>query len=94
MTACVATFILSFGMPKMTHSHYNLWNVRGSGGHMTYVLDKYRSFTCASLLHFLILFPSFITFSDSLSSLQAYDGNICDHSYIQDILKLLMIVVQ
>ena len=54
LTACAATFILNFEMPKMTHSHYNLWNVKGSGGHMTYVLDKFREFTCASLLHFLI----------------------------------------
>ena len=54
LTECAASFILSIGMSKMTHSHYSLWNVRGSGGHMTYVVDKFREFTCASLLHFLI----------------------------------------
>ena len=30
----------------------------------------------------------FIIFTDSLSSLQALDGNNCDHPFIQDILKL------
>ena len=30
----------------------------------------------------------FIIFCDSLSSLQALDGNNCDHPFIQDILKL------
>ena len=30
----------------------------------------------------------FIIFTDSLSSLQALDSNNCDHSFIQDILKL------
>ena len=30
----------------------------------------------------------FIIFTDSLSSLQAFDSNNCDHPFIQDILKL------
>ena len=34
----------------------------------------------------------FITFTDSLSSLQTLDSNNCDHPFIQDILKFLMIV--
>ena len=36
----------------------------------------------------------FVIFTDSLSSLQALDSNNCDHPFIQDILKLLMIVCQ
>ena len=36
----------------------------------------------------------FIIFTDSLSSLQALDSNNCDNSFIQDILKPLMIVCQ